>query len=240
MTVTWIEDRVAEVRTGARRGRVVGLVVVATVLAAVLGVGWWALGAGHLDTRAVVVTGTQRTDPALVDALGATALGTPLALVDVGAIADGVEELPLVLHAQVVRQWPRTLRVEVEERVAVAAVPAPGGYELLDSEGVVLARSTEPPLEVPVLRVDVALAGAASLEAARSVLGSLPLDVQQRTSDVSADSPADVRLVVDGKDVRWGAATQPEQKLAVLLDLLARVDATTYDVSAPRAPATRP
>lgn len=241
MSVTWLEDRVAGVRAAGRRGRLVGAAVLAAVLLVLAAALWWTVDAGHLDTAAVVVEGTERTDAQAVHDLGATALGTPLALVDVGRVAQEVEELPLVLSAQVERRWPRTLEISVTERVAVAAVPeAGGGFTLLDPEGVVLGRLTEAPAEVPVLRVDVEAAGLPTLEAARAVLAALPEDMQRRTSDVSATSPADVRLVVDGKDVRWGSATDPERKLAVLRELMSQVPASVYDVSAPGAPATRP
>lgn len=240
MSVTWLEDRVAGVRGAARRGRVVGVVVFLLLSAALVGAGWWAWDTGRLDTAQVVVVGTQRTEALAVHDLADGALGTPLLLVDVGSIAADVAALPLVREARVERRWPRTLEVNVTERVAVAAVPAPGGYQLLDLEGVVLAELTEPPAEVPVLDVDVDRAGVRTLRAARSVLASLPSEVQRRTSAVSADSPADVRLVLDGKDVRWGSSSDNERKLEVLQRLMASVPAAMYDVSAPGAPAVRP
>lgn len=241
MSVTWLEDRVAGVRDTAWRGRVVGAAVLLVLTAALGGAAWWAWDTGRLDTAQVTVTGTERTDALLVHDLAAGALGKPLLLVDVGAISTAVTGLPLVLEARVERRWPRTLEVHVVERVAVAAVPAPGGgYRLLDLEGVVLAELDEPPAAVPVLSVDVDRAGVESLEAAREVLQALPADLQRRVSDVSADSPADVRLVVDGKPVRWGSATEPARKVAVLEQLLAGVPASSYDVSAPGAPAVRP
>jgi cell division protein FtsQ len=104
----------------------------------------------------------------------------------------------------------------------------------------VLDSSPTPPAEVPVLRVDVERDGTDTLAAARAVLGALPADVQRRVGEVSATSPADVRLVLDGKQVRWGTAADSPRKLEVLLGLMASTPASVYDVSAPGAPAVQP
>ncbi|WP_380168553.1 cell division protein FtsQ/DivIB [Jannaschia sp. R86511] len=241
MSVTWLDDRVAGVRAASLRARLVGTGVLLLVLAVVSGAAWWAWDAGHLDTRVVEVSGTDRVPVEQVQALAEQAVGTPLVAVDVGAIDAAVQELPLVLDVEVERRWPRTLGVVVTERVAVAVVPADeGGYEVVDADGVVLATATEPPPDVPLLRVDVEAAGTDTLAAARDVLAALPADLQRRTTDISAASPADVRLVVDGADVRWGTAADSDRKVEVLLGLLDSVPASVYDVSAPGAPAVRP
>lgn len=241
MSVTWLDDRVAGVRAASLRARLVGTGVLLLVVGMVAGLAWWAWDAGHLDTRVVQVSGTERIPAEQVQALAAQAVGTPLVAVDVGAIDEAVRELPLVLDVQVERRWPRTLGVVVTERVAVAVVPsAEGGFDVVDDEGVVLATSATPPPEVPLLRVDVEQAGTDTLAAAREVLAALPVDLQRRTTDLSATSPADVRLVVDGADVRWGTAADSDRKVDVLLGLMETVPASVYDVSAPGAPAVRP
>lgn len=241
MSVTWLEDRMATVRAASLRSRLVGVGTLLGVVAVLTGGTWWAWDAGHLDTRQVVVSGTVRVPAEQVADLAADAVGTPLVVVDVGQIEDRVRELPLVLEVDVQRHWPRTLDVVVTERVAVAAVPGSGGgFDVVDADGVVLASSPEPPPEVPLLRVDVERDGTDTLAAARTVLASLPLTMQQRTSDLSATSPADVRLVVDGRQVRWGTAEDSPRKAEVLEGLMSSVEASVYDVSAPSAPAVVP
>lgn len=235
-----MEDRLAGVRATSLRARVLGVSLLLLLTGVLGGLTWWAWDAGHLDTRQVVVTGTDRVPVEQVQELAAVAVGTPLPAVDVGAVEDSVAELPLVLEVHVERRWPRTLGVVVVERVAVAVVPGGVGYQVVDAEGVVLAEAAEPPPEVPLLRVDVERDGTDTLSAARTVLAALPVDLQRRTSDLSATSPADVRLVVDGKQVRWGTAEQSERKAEVLQGLLAEVQASLYDVSAPSAPAVVP
>ena len=242
MSVTWLEEKVAGARAASRRARLLGAVVLLGILAAVAAVGWWAWDAGHLDTRRVVVTGTVRVDAAEVEAVAVQASqGRPLPAVDVGSVHDQVAAMPLVLRVAVERRWPRTLEVVVVERVAVAAVPgAGGGVDVVDAHGVVLASQPDPPAGVPLLRVDVERDGADTLAAARAVLSALPVSLQQRTGEVSATSPADVRLVVDGKQVRWGTAADSARKVEVLTGLIASVPGSVYDVSAPSAPAVIP
>lgn len=240
MSVTWLDDRLAGVRAASLRARLVGTGLLLLVVGAAAGLTWWAWDAGHLDTREVVVTGTQRIPADQVHDVAAVAIGTPLVAVDVGAVADEVGAMPLVLDVRVERRWPRTLAVEVTERVAVAALPAPGGFEVVDAEGVVLESGPTPPEGVPVLRVDVERDGTDTLAAARAVLDALPEDMTDRVGEVSATSPADVRLVVDGKQVRWGTAEESGRKLRVLLGLMGSVEGSVYDVSSPRAPAVTP
>jgi cell division protein FtsQ len=240
MGVTWLEDRASAVRRASLRARATGLAVLLLVLALAGGALGWAWHAGHLDTRQVVVTGTVRVPVADVQAAAAGALGTPLLAVDTRGIARTVAEDPLVLDVAVQRRWPRTLEVVVTEREAVAAVPAPGGYQVVDDEGVVLAEGPDVPDDVPLLRVDVERDGAGTLRAAREVLAGLPLELQARTTSVSATSPADVRLRVDGVEVRWGTPERTARKVEVLEGLMSSVEASVYDVSSPAAPAVIP
>ena len=215
MSVTWLEEKVAGARAASLRARLVGAGVLLALVGAVAGTGWWAWDAGHLDTRQVLVVGTTRVDAAQVEAIAVQASqGRPLPAVDVGAIHDQVAAMTLVLDVAVERRWPRTLQVVVTELVAVAAVPgAGGGVDVVDEHGVVLASQPDPPAGVPLLRVDVERDGADTLAAARVVLAALPVPLQQRTGEVSATSPADVRLVVDGKQVRWGTAADSVRKV---------------------------
>ena len=225
--------------------------MLALITAAVAAGGWWAWRSGVVDVQAVEVRGAPRSGEAAVLEQVGPVLGEPLPFVDTAGAQRRISELPLVLEADVTRRWPRTLVVEVTEREPVAAVPVDGGYALLDEEAVTVATVPDPPDGLPVVRVDPA-AGPGPLGAARAVAEALPPDLADRTSEVSAASIADVRLVVDadpaggpagaagGKEVRWGAAGDDAAKAEVLLLLLATVDARVYDVSAPGAPATSP
>ncbi|MGF1648263.1 MAG: cell division protein FtsQ/DivIB [Kineosporiaceae bacterium] len=213
--------------------------MLAAFLGGLVAAGWWAWHQGVVDVRTVEVRGADREgDQAVLERVG-DVVGRPLPLVDVADVEGRVRGLPLVADAEATRRWPGTLVVTVREREPVAAVPVARGLALVDAEAVVVEVVPQAPAGLPVVRVDLA-AGPGPLTAARTVADDLPPDLAALTTDVSAMSPADVRLVLDGREVRWGTATEPTAKAEVLRLLLETVDARVYDVSAPGAPATVP
>ena len=89
-------------------------------VAALLGLAVWLVGwSSVLGVRQVVVRGAAQVQPSLVQQKAAVPLGTPLARVDLGAVRARVEAIPSVASAQVRRQWPNTLLVQVVVRVQV-------------------------------------------------------------------------------------------------------------------------
>ncbi|WP_432547767.1 cell division protein FtsQ/DivIB [Kineococcus sp. SYSU DK004] len=237
-------DRVADLparRSGSRRPR--RLLAVALPLVALLGLaGWVLLGSPWLRVEQVRVTGTARTDVALVERVVQAQVGRPLAAVPAGSLAAEVGGLPLVQSAQVRREWPDTLVVEVAERQAVAAVPSrDGGVDLVDGAGRVLVSEPVPPPGVPLISVDVGSALPGSLQAALDVNASLPAVVRDRVADISARSPDEVLLRLrEGPEVVWGGVERPERKAEVLQRMLEEEDvasAQRVDVSAPDVPA---
>ncbi|WP_369053525.1 cell division protein FtsQ/DivIB [Kineococcus terrestris] len=237
-------DRVADLparRPGARRAR--RLLAVVLPLAALVGLaGWVLLGSPWLRVEQVRVTGTARTDVALVERIAQAQVGRPLAVVPASSLAAEVGALPLVESAQVRREWPGTLVVEVAERQAVAAVPSrDGGVDLVDGAGRVLVSEPVPPPGVPLVSVDVVTALPGSLQAALDVNASLPAAVRDRVADISARSPDEVLLRLrEGPEVLWGGAERPERKAEVLQRMLQEEDIAStrrVDVSAPDVPA---
>lgn len=221
------------------RRRVGGIVAAGLLLVAGAGAGVWAWRSGAVDTRVVSVAGVERSDAAAVASVTDPLLGVPVPLVDTGDVEARLTRLPLVLDADVRRAWPTTIEVRITERQPAAAVPTPTGYALVDMDAVVVATAAQPPPELPVITTDL-VTGDEGVRAALSVLASLPAELRSQVSATTVVSAADVRLVVAGKDVRWGGAEDAEAKGNVLTALLAGVEAGVYDVSAPAAPATRP
>ncbi len=243
--------RVADLsaRLGRRRplprpGRRAALVaaVLAVVLAALA---WLALGSPWLRVQQVRVSGAERTDPERVLALVGAQRGEPLAAVDTRELSQRVgQALPLVESVDVLRSWPSTLVVRLDERDAVAAVPSTsGGVDLVDADARVLQHAESAPAGVPLLSVDVDSARPGALRAALAVNGSLPAEVRSRVASITAESPDSVRLqLLEGPEVVWGDAGRPERKGQVLLRLLQEEEvarAALVDVSAPDAPAVR-
>ncbi|HZI96557.1 MAG TPA: FtsQ-type POTRA domain-containing protein [Actinomycetales bacterium] len=215
------------------------LLAATSVAGAVALLAWVVLATPLLAVRSVEVVGTERVPSAEVAALADEDLGTPLARVDTGALADRVEDLAMVRSAEVVRAWPSTLEVRVVERVPLAAVPSPGGIDILDAEGVVLATVPEPPPDLPLVEVDVPSAGADALRETTTVLQALPDDLRAQVERAGAASPDSVTLVLrGGAQVVWGSADDAAMKAEVLRVLLSQ-PADVYDVSSPTTPVTR-
>jgi cell division protein FtsQ len=166
-----------------------------------------------------------------------------MVLVDTGALAGRLAQIPLVRSVDVVRHWPSTLVVTFHERRPAAAVPAAGGgFRLVDRDGVQVDLVTTRPATLPVLQIDVTKAGAPALAATLDVLEGLPPDLSRGLASIGAGSPDDVWFVLDGAGkVVWGSSDRADRKVEALRALLAitpsRGARTVYDVSSPDSPA---
>lgn len=168
-----------------------------------------------------------------VTAVASVSTGTPLLRVDTAAVATRIEELPAVKSAEVSRSWPNELLIEVQRRQPVAQVASAGGYDIVDSGGVVIRTVPQTEDGVPVV-----VATGAGAEAAIEVARQLPQWLRPKVDVVEAGTRNDVRLQMrNGSVVYWGSASDPELKADVLKVLL-EVKANYYDVSAPGTPAT--
>src|SRR5439155_2053078 len=88
-----------------------------------------------LGVAEVRVVGARLVPPDAVREAAAVRPGTPLARVDLGAVARRVGALPPVARVAVQRSWPDGLVVRVVERVPAAAVPVGGGFAIVDGTG---------------------------------------------------------------------------------------------------------
>lgn len=221
-------------RRRAWRRRVLRTLSVLLPLAALA---WVVLASPLLAVDRVQVTGVERLTPEQVVEVAGVPLGTPLARVDTGRTGAQVASLAPARQVRVRRVWPTTLRIDVVERVAVAAVTggrdAGDGALLLDSGGVDFA--TEPTVPAGLPQLEVASPGRddPATRAALEVLLALPDDLRARVEVVRAATPVDVSLgLVDGRTVAWGAPGDTATKVAAVTALL-RMPGEFYDVSAP-------
>ncbi|KQX63601.1 cell division protein FtsQ/DivIB [Angustibacter sp. Root456] len=229
------EARARAARWRARRPALVAFAL-ATVVVLLAAVSWFG---PLLDVRHVEVRGLTGAQAAQVRDLAATQRGTPLPRADASAVRREVSQLPYVASVRVQRAWPWTLRVVVRPRVAVAAVPQPGGgLRLVDADGVPFATVRQAPSGLPVLRVPVGAAGRDALAATLTVLDGLPEPLRANVSQVSASTPDDVRMRWRGATVVWGSAANTPLK-AQVLQALSRQQAKVYDVSSPHTPVLR-
>ncbi len=207
------------------------------VAAAVLG--WLVLASPVLQAREVQLVGGERLGLAEVEAIVTGDLGKPLARVDTARLAEQIERLPMVADVQVLRVWPATIEVRVTERVPVAAFAADGGFALVDAEGVRLATEPEAPGDLPLVSAATVAAGDRPLQAATSVLQSLPTELRAEVAGTEALTHDSVTLTLRSEStVVWGSPEDSTIK-AEVLGVLLQTPADVYDVSAPSTPVTR-
>lgn len=235
-------ERLAERRAAVRRlrWRTIGLIAGGLAVLALLVYLAFFSSVLALRSTEVEVTGTtQIVDAEQVRDVLAPAAGTPLARLDTSGLADELASIVGVREAHIQRDWPHGLLVTIEPRIPVASVADGDKFAVLDSDGVVLRRVAEPVEGTAV--VDVPLdedSTAASLAAVLEVLGDLPPELLAEVSTASAPSANQVQFELsDGDEVFWGSSAENALKVQVLATLR-QVEATGYDVSAPRAPIT--
>ena len=229
-----IEARARAARSEARRRRLRRVAYAAGAAVPVAVLVWVVLFSPLLSLQRVQVTGTARLTADAVEAAVGVPAGTPLARVDLAGVVRRVEALPAVEHVVVRRAWPRTLRVQVFERQAVAVAQVPGrGWVLVDRTGATFAAVSSPPSGAAVLRLARVAAGDPLTAAALAVLAELPPQLRVQVAAVGATSPDAVTLGLrDGREVVWGGAGGATVKAAAVAALL-RLPGRVIDVSAP-------
>jgi cell division protein FtsQ len=213
--------------------------IIAVLVLVIAGIGAWVIfGTSALGVERIQVKGSGFVGDQAVRAAAQVDMGTPLASIDLDAIARKVERLPGVRVAHVHRDWPSTLIIDVTRRTAVAAVPIGKTYVLLDASGVAFRRvSATPTITLITLRSPGR--DDPATQAALSVLRSLPADIRDELVSMTAATPADVTLILQGhRRVIWGDASDNAAKGRVATSLLRR-PGTVIDVSAPNVVTVR-
>lgn len=215
-------------------------VVLGTVaaVAAVVVLVWLVFFSSVLAVHGVQVEGTAVLDPRDVRRAASVPTGSPLAKVDLDAVAERVEELTPVADVDVSRAWPDRIRIDVTERTAVAVVDHGGELHGVDGDGVMFRRYVSRPTGLPVLRIAASTQADALAEAAK-VVEVLPDPIAARVQYVMVNTVDTISLRLrSGQTVRWGSAEQSALKADVLAVLLEQ-KATLYDVSVPGQPVLR-
>ena len=245
MSVARFAERARLVRWRSRR-RALLCAAVGVALVALVAVLWTGplLVVRSVDVQAFGGPALTADQAAQVRESARVPMRRPLARVDTDSILARAEKVPFVAQVTVQRAWPSTLRLQVRQRVPVAAVPtssesSSGTVQLVDDEGVAYARVPKAPAGVPVVSVELGgTQGRATLDAALQVLQQMPASLRTSVRQVRATSPDSVRLRVDGADVVWGSADRTPRK-AEIYAALRSVHAKVYDVSSPDTPVTR-
>lgn len=229
-------------RARARRRR--RALIVTTAVLLVTGLAWAALKSPWATVQTIEVTGTDRISIDTVRAEAEAEIGHSLLLARTGDIVARVSRQRLVRSVRVERHWPSTIRVQVVERVPVAALPDGSGLSLVDRDGVEIEQAQVSPAGLPRLQVDRGAEAVPELRGCLDVLAALPPAVSQRLLAIGADSPDGIWLklrdskVPGGVRVEWGDSAQTPRKARVLTALLSQ-HAVGYDVRSPDTPAVR-
>lgn len=186
----------------------------------------------------VRVTGLDTVPSATITQVAAAPVGTPLAKVNLDAIADRVRTIPAVADAQVTRAWPDQLVIVVTERVPVVVVTDGNKFELVDATGVTFRSVPTKPDGLPEALV-VGTRREVTIRSVVKVSAALPAALRSQVASISAGSPDSITLNLgSGVKVVWGSSDDSERK-AEVLSVLMRRKAKVYDVSAPDLPVTK-
>lgn len=235
-----------EVRRFTRRtrNRRLGWFVVFATVAAVIGLLAVAVYSPVLALRTITVDGVSKVNPQDVrDAIDGQ-LGTPLALLDYGALRAELDAFPLIRSFSTEIVPPSTLKVHIVERAAVGVITSPAGFQVVDPAGVVLESSPRRPEGIPLIELSGATTDSVAFTAVVDVILALPQSIRLRVDVAQATSKDDVLLVLTdaGQRVRWGSSERSALKARVLEELMATQapDAhVEFDVSAPMSPVIR-
>ncbi|MFD5556309.1 cell division protein FtsQ/DivIB [Streptomyces sp. NPDC127068] len=231
------------------RARTRTLVLSAAALAVLVAGGIWTLyGSPWLRVGKVNVSGTGVLGPDEVREAAGIRLGTPLISVDTDRIADRLaSELPRIDEIDVIRSWPRGIRLEVTERKPVLIVEKGGKFIEVDGEAVRFATVARAPAGVPVLELTPRrtpgpqrFATGELTRAAVEVMSAVPARVARQTRTLKVRSYDSITLeLAGGRTVDWGSVEKGEAKGVTLTALMkAAPKARHFDVSVPTAPAS--
>lgn len=218
----------------AARRRWPWIVALGTVVVLIVGAVYVVFFSPLLAVTTVTISGADDAVAAQVRAAVPATTGTPLARVDLDAVAAAAQTVPQVADVEVARVWPDTVAITLTPRVPIAVTSANGQLWLLDADG-------EPYLSVPsapagLVTVQLAAPGRAdpATRAALQVVQALTPDFRSQVAELSARTEFDIELtLIDRKKVIWGEPTQSAQKMQMLPALLAARDGTEYDISDP-------
>lgn len=190
-----------------------------------------------LGATNIAVSGNKLLSKTEVLAAAQVVPGTPLARLDVDAVADRVAGLPAVAQVRVSREWPNTIAVAITERTAHLSIPAGGGYLVADESGVVFQAVKDQPSGL--VRVVADPNDQAVLADVGTVFSALTDHQRNDVNRLEAPSRDGIVLRLhDGAKVIWGSAEESELKAQVLAKLLP-LGGDIFDVSAPAFPARR-
>jgi cell division protein FtsQ len=221
------------------------LVAVAAVALAVAGV--LLSRSSLLHARGVAVIGASHLSRADVVRAAGVSRSTNVVWLDEGAVERRLESQAWVDVADVRVAFPWTIEITIVERVPVAVASDGLRETLVAADGTALGPADRdrglPRIELP--RAFAVDGVRTSPTGAAVAVGSMSAELRERLASVSvlADGTLDLRLR-GGVGVRYGSASEPRRKAAVLERILAWAEQegmhlAAVNVVAPDLPAVR-
>lgn len=168
--------------------------------------------------------------------------GTPLPRVRTGTVEKTVlKEFPRAKEAAVHYSGPRSLSIEITDRVPVLAITTTAGFELFDDEAVNLGTVKSPPGDVTVLEESGGPPDQETVAAVIRFMAELRPELRADLTSIHAKDDKNLAGVIDtGKTkakVVFGDSTSASLKMRTALQLAAD-GRTDIDVSVPSVPVT--
>lgn len=229
---------VSEDRARHRLRRLLGLLL----LAALVGLGAWALRSPLLSIREISVVGAEQSSPqSAIDAVGLET-GTPTISVDAGALERALVLDPWIDEAAVTVSWPGRVEIDIQEHRPVAFVATGDAWLWATGAGHAVAEVAVLPEGAAVIDIVAAVAAGEAIADAATLgalefVGALPPELAFGT-EVAIDG-GELRARIDGYDVRLGRPADMTAKALALEALLATepTPGASIDLIAPRRPA---
>lgn len=218
------------------------LVRLAVAVLIVVLIVWGVFFSPLFSVRSLQVEGLSLTDQGAAEEALQPLEGKSMTRISSEEVESLLTQFPAVASVDTSASGSGTLRVEVQERIPVAAVEDGDGWQLVDREGTQLEQLTDSEQsQVPVIAGGTDVLGSEDWDTVSSVLASLPSSLLEQVQTARAESGGVVMLELqDGVTVRWGDDTDSALKAEVLAELVDASEATgaveVYDVSAPRHP----
>lgn len=218
------------------------LVRLAVAVLIVVLIVWGVFFSPLFSVRSLQVEGLSLTDQGAAEEALQPLEGKSMTRISSEEVESLLTQFPAVASVDTSASGSGTLRVEVQERIPVAAVEDGDGWQLVDREGTQLEQVTDSEqIHVPVIAGGTDVLDSEDWDTVSSVLASLPSSLLEQVQTARAESGGVVMLELqDGVTVRWGDDTDSALKAEVLAALVDASEATgqveVYDVSAPRHP----
>lgn len=231
--------RVAEDRARSNLGRLVRLLLVVAVVGGLV----WFAQSPFLSVDEIVVEGSDRVDVAGVLFRSDVVPGRPMLLVDVAGAEKRLRANPWVASADVAREWPTRIVVELEERAPFAALRLAEGWWVVADDATLL-EEIEGPGDLPVAEFPASVRSAVDedlqVEGAVAFLAALPAELQPVSRVVATGEG--LEATVAGFRVRLGRPFDMEEKAAVTAAILEQgvEEGAIITVVAPASPAVLP